>query len=215
MRNGQAWWVGWVCCSMATVCAASIHTAVLEQPWPKQWVHEYEVGRYSVRWRQRASAEDGISSGASFTAPSALERTWTLANDYRDLGTITPGVSSVRVLEQTPTRQVLQIDIKVLWKTLRLIFEIEQDPPRATRFRLTNEVVGEYLGVCLFAPEGGGTRVELSTRLKPAVHIPPGLVLSIERMVMLRSIREFLETCEQRGPAAQSAAHRAAPPAAT
>ncbi len=215
MRNGQAWWGGWVLCSTATVCAASIDTAVLEQSWPKQWVHEYEVGKYAVRWRQRASADDGISSGASFTAPSALERTWALANDYHDLGTITPGVSSVRVLEQTATRQVLQIDIKVLWKTLRLVFEIEQDPPRATRFRLTNEVLGEYRGVCLFTPEGGGTRVELATRLQPAVRIPAGLVLSIERMVMLRSIREFLETCEHREPAAQAAAHRATLPAAT
>ncbi len=182
--------------SATSVSAGSIETAFLEQPWPKQWVHEYEVGKYAVRWRQKAKAGEGIFAGASFVAAADLQRTWALATDYTDLGTMTPGVERVRWLERTPTRQVIQIDVQVLWKTLQLTFEVEQDPPKAVRFRLLNPEVGEYRGVCLMQQEGTKTRVDLATWLKPAFSVPGGLVLWVERVVLLRGIRKFLETCE-------------------
>lgn len=182
------------------VCAGSIDTAFLEQPWPRQWVHDYEVGHETVRWRQKATRKEGIFAGASFLVPSGLQRTWALANDYTDLGTMTPGVSGVRFLERTPTRQVIQVDITVLWKQLTLVFEVEPDPPTATRFRLVNPTLGEYRGVALMRPEGVQTRVELATWFKPAVRVPGRLVLLVERLVMLRGIRNFLKSCEPPRP---------------
>ncbi len=180
----------------APVLAGFIDTGALERPWPKQWTHTYEVGKYPIAWRQRASRQEGIFASARFVAPSSLERTWTLATDYTDLGRMTPGVSAVTILEETPTRRVIQIDMKVLWKTIRLVFEIEQEPPKAVRFRLVNRFVGDYRGVCLMRPEGSGTAVELATWLQPAVRVPKGLVLSVERMLVLKGVREFLKTCE-------------------
>lgn len=181
--------------------AGSIDTAFIEQPWPRQWVRELEVGPHPVRWRQRASKQDGLFAGVRFTAPLPRQRVWELANRYDDIGTLTPGVTAVRFLEQSPTRQVIQIDVKVLWKTLRLTFEVEQTPPEAIRFRLVNELLGEYRGVCRFeeaAPGADGrpaTALELSTWLKPARPVPAGLLLAVERMVLLQGARGFLETC--------------------
>lgn len=180
----------------------SIDTAFLEAPWPRQRVHEYEVGIDTVRWRQRASASEGIFAGASFVAPTDLQRTWELSTAYTDLGPMTPGVSSVQILEQTEHRRVIAIDIKVLWKELRLVFEVEQEPPKGVRFRMVHEVVGDYRGVFLLRPaEGGGTDVELATWLNPSVPVPKRLVLWVERSVMLKGIRNFLETCREGGAA--------------
>ncbi len=181
---------------------ARIDTAFIEQPWPRQLVRELEVGRYPVRWRQHASHADGLFAGVRFTAPLAQQRVWDLANDYHDIGTMTPGVTSVRFLEQTPTRQVIQVDVKVLWKSLRLTFEVEQVPPQAVRFRLVNKLLGEYRGVCLFEeqpPAANGrpaTAVALSTWLKPARPVPIGLLMTVERVILLKGVREFLATCE-------------------
>lgn len=190
-------WFGCWLLLVTSAQASSIDTSALEQPWPKQWTHEYEVGKYPVTWRQAASAKAGIFAGARFVAPSAPDRTWALATDYTDLGRMTPGVQSVTIAEETPTRRLIQIDMKVLWKTVRLTFEIEHEPPRAVRFRLVNRFVGEYRGVCLMEPAEQGTAVELATWLKPAAAVPKGLVLSVERMLMLKGIREFVQTCEQ------------------
>ncbi|MBI3087698.1 MAG: hypothetical protein HYY91_02250 [Candidatus Omnitrophica bacterium] len=189
----------WFVCGLwltSFASAGSIDTAFLERDWPKQYVHEYEVGKYPVRWRQKAGKTEGIFAGALFLAPSGLQRTWELATDYTDLGTKTPGVTAVRFLENTETRQVIEIDAKVLWKTLTLRFEVERDPPRAIRFRLLNEAVGEYRGMCLMREEDGQTRVGLATWLQPAVRVPPRLILWAERVVILKGVRNFLKTCE-------------------
>jgi len=188
--------VAWLVSGSVIWAAGSIDTRFLEQPWPNQWVKEYEVDKYVVRWRQKASKREGIFAGVRFMAPTQLNTTWSLATDYTDLGQMTPGVSAVRFLEDSPTRQVIQIDVKVLWKTLVLTFEVEREPPHAVRFRLVNEQVGEYRGVCLMQPEGEQTAVELATWLKPAVRVPGGLILWVERVVLLHGIRNFLETCE-------------------
>jgi hypothetical protein len=74
---------------------------------------------------------------------------------------------------------------------------IEQDPPSAVRFRLANRQIGEYRGVCLMRPDGEQTWVELATWLKPAVRVPSGLVLWAERVVLLKGVRSFLESCER------------------
>ncbi len=192
--------VGVVCIigvAAATSVSAAIDTHLLEQAWPRQWVHTYEVRKYAVQWRERASATEGIFAGASFTAPTPLEQTWHVANDYQGLGPVTPGVSAVRILEHTATREVIQIDIKILWKTLTLTFEIEQDSPHATRFSLRHEAIGDYRGVCLLHPQGQQTAVELATWFHPAVRVPVRLVLSVERIVMLHGIRDFLGVCER------------------
>jgi hypothetical protein len=180
--------------------AGSIDTGFLEVPWPKQRVHDYEVGTDTVRWRQHASAKEGIFAGAGFTAPADLQRTWELSTSYTDLGPMTPGVRSVEVVEESENRRVIAIEIKVLWKELRLVFEIEQKPPDAVRFRLVHEALGDYRGVYLLrAAEHDQTRVEMATWLKPAVRVPSGLVLWVERGVMLKGIRNFLETCRAGG----------------
>ena len=169
-------------------------TTFFEGPWPKQWTHDYEVGRHTVQWRQRASDRDGIFAGAAFAAPASQAQTWALANDYSDVGAKTPGVTAVRYLENTQTHQLVEIDAKVLWKRLTLKFEIERDPPNSVRFRLLNRTIGDYRGVFRLAPAAHGTQVEFITWLDPAVRMPKGLILYTERVVMLQSIRNFLRT---------------------
>ena len=183
---------------------AAIDTDFLQRPWPRQRVREFEVGRYEVRWREKASKKEGIFAGARFEATGTREAVWDLAKNYDDIGRVTPGVSAVRVLEQSETRQVIQLDVRVLWKTLTLTFEVEQEPPNIMRFRLTNRAVGEYRGVCVFADStssGEGkmsTPVELSTWLQPSRPVPTGLILVVERMTLLGGIKSFLETCDRR-----------------
>ncbi len=192
-----------LCCCAVSAGAGTIDTDFLQRPWPKQWTHDLEVGRDLVHWRQRASRRDGIFAGLRFSAPLEQQRVWDLANDYSDIGTMPPGVESVQFLERTPTREVIQVDVRVLWKTLRLMFEVEQEPPNAIRFRLANQAIGEYRGLCLFSPvtatsSGGSssTTVELSTWLKPARPVPMGLVLLVERMTLLQGAKSFLKSCE-------------------
>ena len=185
--------------------SATIDTDVLQRPWPKQWVRDIEVGRYQVRWRQLASRKEGVFAGVRFTAPLDRQALWPKTSDFTAIGRMTPGVTAVRFLEQEPHRSVIQLDIQVLWKTILLTFEIEEDPPRAMRFRLVNETLGEYRGVCWMedppampgASMATGTIVELATWFKPARPIPTGLVLLIERMTFLQGVKEFLESCEQ------------------
>ena len=130
------------------------------------------------------------------------------STDYSDIGQITPGVTAVRYLEQSERRQVIQIDAKVLWKTLQLTFEVEQEPPGTIRFRLTNEALGEYRGLCTFeetqTSTGPGTTAELITWLKPSRPVPMGALLLLERMVLLHAVREFLEECEHHSAATRS-----------
>ena len=184
--------------SASTARAGQIDTSAIEQAWRQYRAKEFEVGKYPVQWRQHASKRDGIFAGAGFTAPASRQRAWALATDYTDLGASTPGITAVRFLENTPTRQVVQVDLKVLWKHLRLTFEIEQDAPDQLRFRLVNDHVGEYTGLCRFQPDDAGRcRVEMMTRLKPALPVPRRLVLSAERIVMLSGIRSFLQECER------------------
>ena len=68
-------------CLLGAACASagSIDTAFFEGPWPKPWVHTYEVGKQQVHWRQRASDRDGLFAGAVFGTATPAEQTWTLA----------------------------------------------------------------------------------------------------------------------------------------
>ena len=183
------------------VVAGTIDTAWLERAWPGQREHTYEVGKAEVHWRQKVSAQEGIFAGARFIAPLELERTWRLSSDYSDLGAMTPGVTAVRVLEHTPTRQVIEVDVKVLWKSVRLYFEMEQEPPEALRFRMNTPALGDYLGVARLRPVSPGqTEIKLSTWLSPPARVPRGLVIWIERGAILGGIRNFLKTCEHASP---------------
>lgn len=186
-----------------TAWAGTIDTSVLEAPWPKQHVHDTEVGRYAVRWRERASKTEGIFAGVRFTAPVPQQTAWDLANEYQDVGEMTPGVTAVRYLERSQMRERIAIDVKILWKTLTLTFEVEKEPPRIMRFRLVNEALGEYRGLCLFEPSAApagaaaepSTTVELATWLKPNRPVPMRLLLLVERMTLLQGARRFLEAC--------------------
>ena len=204
MKQG-CWILVGVFAASLTVSASPIDTTVLQQPWPRQRVRELEVGRYDVRWREAASRKDGIFAGVQFRAPRERTRVWELANDYTDLGSLTPGVRAVTFLERTPTRQVIQIDMKVLWKTIRLIFEVEQAPPRMVQFQLVNKEFGDYRGLCTFdevstvpvhGAQGKQTAVELMTWLKPNRPVPMGLLLLVERMTLLQGVKGFLRSCE-------------------
>lgn len=182
--------------------AGTIDTHFLEQPWRRQMVRELEVGRHQVRWRQQANKREGIFAGVRFTAPHPRQAVWDLASDYSDVGAMTPGVSAVRFVERSPERQVIHVDVTILWKTLTLTFEVEQEPPAAMRFRLNNELLGEFRGVSIFEevpmPDGGvGTAVELSTWLKPSRPVPMGLLLVVERITLLQGVKRFLDTCDQ------------------
>ena len=181
----------------AAWAGSSIDTALLERPWPRQWEHEYEVGRDPVRWRQKASPAEGIFVGARFTAPADQPTAWKLATDYTEVKTMAPDVDDLRILEQSPTREVIEIDMKVLWKHLTLRFEVEREEPQAVRFRLANPAIGEYRGVFRLTPTEAPSRtdVQMATWLKPAVRIPSGLVIMVERIVLLKGIRKFLHVC--------------------
>ena len=178
---------------------AAIDTSFIEGPWPKERVRTTEVGRHQVRWRSLIAKKAGsIFAGLRFTAPLDQQTIWGMTADYNDIGKKMPGVKAVRFLEQSETREVIAIDVKILWKELTLTFEIEREPPRVTRFRLVNEALGEYRGVALYTPEGTGTAVELSTWLQPAQPVPARLLLGVERIALLQGAREFLEDCDKR-----------------
>ena len=175
----------------------------MERPWPRAHVRTLEVGRDEVQWREAANRKDGIFAGVRFSAPRERVHVWQLATDYTDLGAITPGVTAVRYLERTPTRQVIQVDVQVLWKTLQLTFETEQDPPESIRFQLNAPILGEYRGLCMFQERAAAqtTDVELSTWLKPARPVPMRLLLVVERMTLLQGVKSFLKSCEVSRPA--------------
>lgn len=183
--------------------AGTIDTGFIESPWPKQRVQETEVGRYAVQWRERVSKPDGIFAAVRFAAPLGQHTVWELANQYQDVGQMTPGVRAVRYLERSDTHERIAIDVKILWKEITLTFEVEKEPPRAVRFRLLNELLGEYRGVCRFEPSAGAaaeqpsTTVEIATWLKPARPVPMRLLLFVERVTLLQGARRFLEACEQ------------------
>jgi len=210
MRKGSAPLLVFLLIS-AQAWAGSIDTSFIERPWPKQRARELEVGRYPVRWRYSAGKQQGIFAGVRFEVPQPRQQVWDRANEYRDIGQMTPGVAAVRYLEQTDTRpvrqglpshgarKVIQVDVKILWKTLTLTFEVEQEPPRAVRFRLVNKALGEYRGLCLFEDAPSGTSVELATWLQPSRPVPVGLLLAVERMTMLLAAREFLEAFDTPG----------------
>ncbi len=189
----------------ALSATAAIDTQFLEQPWPKQRVRDTEVSRHAVRWREKANKREGIFTGLRFTAPLDREAVWRLSTDYSHVGQSTPGVTAVRFLEQTQARQVIEVDAKVLWKTLTLRFEVEQEPPKVMRFRLAHAAVGDYRGVCTFQEVADGnagrrsTVVDLATWVKPARPVPAGLILVAERMMYLAAAKEFLGTCERQG----------------
>jgi hypothetical protein len=79
----------------------------------------------------------------------------------------------------------------------KLRFEVERDPPRAIRFRLAHQGLGEYWGLCRFEEdEERKTTVELATWVQPARPVPLRLLLVVERMMLLKGVREFLDACE-------------------
>ena len=191
--------VGWLLLS-ATTAAWTIDTEELLKPWPRQTVRELEVGRTPVRWRQRVSRADGLWTSLRFEAPLPLQTTWELSNQYEDVSRITPGVTALRYLEKSERREVIQIDVKALWKSVTLTFEIEQEPPRDVRFRWRDQRFGEIIGACTFtaSPDAQRTMVEMATRFRARRPVPLGLLAAFERITMLKAVKSFLRTCDQR-----------------
>ena len=141
-------------------------------PWPRQTARQLEVGRHPVTWRQRAAPE-GLFAGVQFTAPLDHQAVWERATAVTDLGRVSPEVERVVTHEDGPNRQQIQVTIRVLWRRLTLMFDVEKEPPEAVRlrlpalpsattpaarylprsevrFRLTNRLIGEYRGACRF-----------------------------------------------------------------
>lgn len=211
-----------LCFVGSTVWAAeqpSIQTDFLEAAWPKERVRQLEVGRHEVRWRQAVSKADGILVGTRFVVPRPPQQTWELANQYSDLGRMTESIESVTYLEDTPTRKVVQLKAKVLWKRFVMTFLVEQDAPETIRFELRERDLFLYRGICRFRPaepfdsalprsgripsevEGEqGTAVAFATQIKPAVRAPTGLILLAERIVLLQGIKAFYQACEAPSP---------------
>jgi len=188
----------------AVLAAAAIDTETIERPWPKEHTREYEVGRDTVRWRQKVDKRQGLFAGMRFTVPRERQAVWKLSNDYSGVGHITPGVEAVRYIKEGPNRQIIEVDMKVLWKLFTLRFEMEQEPPKAVRFRWADERFGEYLGVAVFEEVAGtgkdaapATRVDLSTRFLPVHPVPMHLLLGVERIAMLTAAKKFLKACER------------------
>ena len=184
--------------------SAAIDSGELSQPWPKQRTHLYEVGRYPVLWRHKSSKQEGLWAGVSFIAPRPRATVWALSNDYSDLGKMTPGVQAVRIRQEGEHRKVIAVDMKVLWKSVTLTFEFEEDPPNAIRFRWQDRRFGEYVGIATFADvaaksgeASAQTQVDLSTRFKPYRAAPLRLLLGVERMAMISATRDFLKSCEK------------------
>ncbi len=182
------------------VDAGTIDTSFIEQEWPKQLVREFEVGRHQIRWRQRGSRRDGIFAGVRFASRLPRAQVWALATNYRDVSPKIPGVAAMRFVEATPLRQVIEIEMHVLFRRFVLRFEVEQEPPSAIRFRLVNAALGEFRGMCLFADAAPGTAMELAIWIKPVRPLPIGFLLAAERMILLQGVRNFLDSCEQLSP---------------
>ena len=205
------------CCALILVCGGAsaswpdgIDVEALRHPWHRQHVHSLEVGRYPVRWRQAVSRAEGLKVGVRFTAPLPRQQVWTLTTDYRDVGQMTPGIVRIHVTEESPQRQVIEMDVKVLWKRLRLVFEVEQDPPREIRFRWRDAHIGELRGLCVLEEssspdEANGTLIEFSTWFRPFRPVPLGLLTVVERTALLQSVKQFLKACEAQGTHAVTA----------
>lgn len=177
---------------------------MLEGPWPGQREHTYEVGHAQVQWRQRASATEGMFTGARFTAAVPRERAWVLSNDYSGLGTKTPGIQAIRVVEESPHHKRFEVDIKVLWKSATLRIELDEEPPELLRFRMDTLRLGRYIGRArMRAVDASHTEVDLATWLSPPTRVPRGLVMWAQRVAIFGGIRNFLKACEP-APAAPS-----------
>jgi hypothetical protein len=182
---------------LASGTAAADHEP-LAAVWASRRGRLLEVGRHEVEWRERIDRAQGILAGIRFTAPRDRDTVWRLANDYAEIGRKTPGIRQVAILERQPNRQVLQVDVKVLWKEVSLRFDVEQSPPAMIRFRWLGGPHGTYEGLCLFEPAEAGeaTQVRLSTRLQLARRVPARLLLTAERVMMLHAARAFLDSLD-------------------
>ena len=197
-------------CVAATAAAATIDTQFFDRPWPRQWTHRYEVGRHMVDWRQGGSRAEGTFAQARCAVPLPRQTVWTLSTDFPTLWRMTPAVKAFRILEQQPAHQVVEIDLHVFWKTVRLTFAVDYDPPRAMQFRLIDHIAGTCQGICTFTEEpptrrgataaSATTTVELLMWVKPTRHIPMRLLWFVERTTILQGIKAFLAACDVRDP---------------
>ena len=198
-----------VACVAATAAAATIDTRFFDRPWPHEWTHRYEVGRHVVDWRQGGSRATGTFARARAAVPLPQETVWELSNDFPALGRMTPAVKAVRMLDEQPAHQIIEVDLHVFWKHLRLTFEVDKQPPRAMQFRLIHSGAGQCQGVCLLTenPQAlvngkamPSTTIELVIWVKPTRRISTRLLLFVKRTTILQGIKAFLAACDARAP---------------
>ena len=181
--------------------ASTLGTEWLSDTWPGERVRTIEVRNHPVRWRQAKRRDEGAFAGVRFHAPIARSDAWAASTDYPRVGRTLSPVTRVTVTEKGGGLRLVEVEGKILWRTVRLAFEVEQEPPDLLRFRLVKSRLGEYEGICLFEPAaGGGTTIELSTRVLPAsARVPLGMLLVFERMAMLQGVQGFLEASARHG----------------
>ncbi len=190
-------------CLVVTPAFGSIQTGDLTHKWVEYSERTYEVRRYDVDWRWRVSSDEKIHTGLSFTLPFPRQLLWNQSLKYSLIGEKTRGVKKIEVLYQDAHREIVQVTLKVLWKTATLKIEFERNEPREIRFQIDHSKFGHFRGVVEFkeVPRAGdhlqkATEGELTAVFQPAYDLPSGIVLMVQRMVLLRGLRAYFELCE-------------------
>lgn len=182
--------------------APTVDVEALRQPWRNERARVVEVGRHPVRWRHAIRRREGLKAGVRFTAPLPRRDVWTLATDYRAIGRMTPGVSDVQVTPAGPQRQRVAVEVRVLWKQLRMVLDVEHDPPQQVRFLWRHPQIGALQGLCTFDAsqplETDATLVECSSWFQPSRQAPLGLLAAVERAALLHAVHQFLSACDAR-----------------
>jgi hypothetical protein len=188
----------------AGVCAAEpIDVEWLRGAWARAPAREFEVGRHPVQWRQQVGTDGGVLAGLEFAAPCGREALWRQLADAPALGRHLPGVRAVAVTPQGPDRRLIEVTMRVLWKELRLRFEVEQQRLGAedeVRVRLSHEALGEFLGLCALRDGSGEARsstVRFVSLLRPGRPVPSGVILWAQRAALVRGARNFLASAER------------------
>jgi hypothetical protein len=186
---------------------AAIDTTELEQPWPTQRMRVTEVGTHAVHWRQWDGKDRGLFGSMEFVVPYPLDVVWEQSTNLDDIVAVSPDIQSMRIVETAGHRTVVEAKVRVLWRVVTMVFEIEETPQEVVRFRLYHSETGEYVGMTRFTPvtaeqapatDGEHTGMVVSTRFRFARQVPGAVVLPLQRMILLRGMKRFMEGCQEK-----------------
>jgi uncharacterized membrane protein len=139
-----------------------------------------------------------VESEVRVQAP--LEQVYALARDIERFPQFMEDVEEVKILEQTPERQVSRWVgiIKELRRTITWTEEdFWDDQAHACTFRQTEGDYTEYGGSWEFVPEGEGTRVRLRVDYEYNVPLVGALIQSILKKKMQANTDAMLEALRQ------------------